>query len=91
VSQLKPATTRITTKLANAEALVATNSAPPVGARTTPRGNQQRALKAAQAPVRNLGPRIRQTRDPRPIPAVAALSPPESKTYSNDAPPGQTN
>ena len=87
VSQLKPGDDAIKARLANAEALVAKTQPPPppaVAANTAPAKakapKKPPALASAKRPT------------PEPTPAVAALAAPsESKIYSNDAPPGQTN
>lgn len=88
VAQLKPGDEVIKTKLANAEALVAkTQPAPPavVAANTAP----PKAPKPPRRPAATLAATKRAS--PEPAPAVAALTPPQSQVYSNDAPPGQTN
>jgi hypothetical protein len=91
LSQLKPGDDAIKTKLANAEALVAQTqpapsaTAPPaVAANIAPTKapkppKKPPVLASAKQPI------------PEPTPAVAALPRQETKTYSNDAPPGQTN
>jgi Flp pilus assembly protein TadD len=92
VAQLKPGDDAVKSKLSNAEALVAKTEPPPaaiapsaVAANTTPSKAQKPARKPpALASAKRAPP------EP-PAPAVAALTPPESKIYSNDAPPGQTN
>jgi len=62
----------------------ASNAAVVAAARQSPPPDKQ---PAAPAPQPNGGQHLTAT----PIASVAALTPPENKTYSNDAPPGQTN
>jgi predicted Zn-dependent protease len=91
VSQLKPGDDAIKTKLANAEALVATTQPPPA-ALAPPAVAANNAPSKAPKP-RKKPPALASAKPaaPEPNPAIAALTPPESKTYSNDAPAGQTN
>ena len=101
LAQLKPGDETVRTKLANAQALVAKNQppAPPrVAANTVslraPKIAKKPAVVAANRPpppASNAQPNGGQHLTATPTATVAALSPPESKTYSNDAPPGQTN
>ena len=98
VLQVEPGDDAVKTRLANAEALVAKNQPPPgargavgsagvpvVAANTASRVKAPRKAPAAGAPVA-----AKRTPPPQPTIAVAAL-PPETQTYSNEAPPGQTN
>lgn len=92
-SQLKPGDDAIKTKLANAEALVATTQPPPT-ALAPPAVAANIPPTQAHKPPRKppaLASAKRATAEPTPATAVVALAPPETKTYSNDAPPGQTN
>jgi len=102
LAQLKPGDESVKTKLASAEVLVAKNqppAPPPVAATRTvslrpPKTAKKSAAVAANRPAPpalNTQPNGGQHLTATPTVAVAALSPPESKTYSNDAPPGQTN
>ena len=86
-SQLKPSDDTLKSKLASAEALIPKTQPPPtvVAANTAPR-------KAPKPPKK--APAIVAANRPAPAPAPAAepaSAPPDTKTYSNDAPPGQTN
>jgi cytochrome c-type biogenesis protein CcmH/NrfG len=102
LAQLRPGDESAKTRLANAEVMVAKiqpPAPPPVAATNTvslkpPKAAKKPAVVAANRPPpsplsaqANGGQHLTAT----PTAAVAALSPPESKTYSNDAPPGQTN
>jgi cytochrome c-type biogenesis protein CcmH/NrfG len=101
LAQLKAGDESVKVKLANAEVLVAKTqppAPPPVPAANTvareaPRIAKKPAVVAANRPppalnaLPNGGQRLTAT----PTAALAALSPPEARTYSNDAPPGQTN
>ena len=102
--QLKPGDESVKTKLATAESLVAKNqpsAAPPVAAANTvtlkaPKAAKKPAIVAANRPpppprASTAQPDGGQHLTATPTATVAALSPPEGKTYSNDAPPGQTN
>jgi Flp pilus assembly protein TadD len=102
LAQLKPGDESVRTKLANAEVLVAKNQppAPPrVAAANTvslraPKAAKKPAGVAANRPAppaSNAQPNGGQHLTATPTATVAALSPPEAKTYSNEAPPGQTN
>lgn len=103
-AQLKPGDDDIKTKLANAEALVAKNEPPPTQSpRAAPKPGVGTAAKSSRTPSKlpaavaanrptpasraNSGERLTATRPA----VVATVTLPESKTYSNDAPPGQTN
>ena len=102
LAQLKPGDESVRTKLANAEVLVAKNQ-PPAPARVAaantvslraPKVAKKPAVVAANrppAPVSSAQPNGGQHLTATPTAALAALSPPETRTYSNDAPPGQTN
>jgi len=102
LAQLKPGDESVRTKLANAEVLVAKNQ-PPAPARVAaantvslraPKVAKKPAVVAANrppAPVSSAQPNGGQHLTATPTAALAALSPPETKIYSNDAPPGQTN
>ena len=102
LAQLKPGDESVRTKLASAEALVAKNQ-PPAPPRVTatntvslraPKVAKKPAVVAANrpsSPVSNAQPNGGQHLTATPTATVAALSPPETKTYSNEAPPGQTN
>ncbi len=83
--QLKPGDEAVKSKLAAAEALQASAApAPAAEARVTvadTTARPWRAPKRARAPA---------TVEP-PVPSVAALQPQNTRTYSNDAPPGQSN
>jgi predicted Zn-dependent protease len=90
LSQLKPGDDAVKSKLANAEALLAKNQPPPsatpppvVAANTAP-------PKAAKPPKK---PSVVASAKPPPPPAptVAALAQQDTPTFSNEAPPGQTN
>jgi cytochrome c-type biogenesis protein CcmH/NrfG len=103
LAQLKPGDESVKTKLANAESLVAKNqppAPPPVAAANTvslkpPKAAKKPAVVVAAnrppPPASSAQPNGGQHLTATSTAAVAALSPPESKTYSNDAPPGQTN
>jgi cytochrome c-type biogenesis protein CcmH/NrfG len=91
VSQLKPGDDAIKTKLADAEALVATTQPPPSAIAPPAVAADNPPSKAQQAPRKPPALASAKRAPPEPIPAVAALAPPQSKVYSNDAPPGQTN
>lgn len=94
-SQLKPGDEAVKTKLSAAEALqaklqpaapaaeppaVASNTAPrPKAAKRPPAASATTVAAASQHPAA------------APIASVAALTPPEPRVYSNDAPPGRTN
>jgi cytochrome c-type biogenesis protein CcmH/NrfG len=91
VAQLKPGDDAVKSKLANAEALVAKTEPPPaaiapsaLAANTTPSKAQKPARKPPALSAKRAVPELAAA-------TVAALIPPESKVYSNDAPPGQTN
>lgn len=97
VSQLKPGDEAVKAKLANAEGLVAKNQPPP--AAVPPDVGAGAVSARAPLVAANAGTRAKAARKaaaPKPTPAaqpdttVAALAP-EPKTYSNEAPPGQTN
>jgi len=102
LAQLKPGDESVRTKLANAEVLVAKNQ-PPAPARVAaantaslraPKVAKKPAVVAANrppAPVSSAQPNGGQHLTATPTAALAALSPSETRTYSNDAPPGQTN
>lgn len=75
-----------------------THTSPSTTADTGPSRQKPRkapVLAAATQPAQPKGttapPNGGQHPPATPTPAVAALSPPDSKTYSNEAPPGQTN
>jgi Flp pilus assembly protein TadD len=102
LAQLKPGDESVKTKLASAESLVAKNqppAPPPVAANTTaspkvPKAARKPAIVAAsRAPAKASTDQPNGGQHPTATPtaAVAALSPSDSKTYSNEAPPGQTN
>ena len=90
-TQLKPGDDAIKTKLTNAEALVAATQPPsPAIAPPVVAANNAPA-KAAKPPKKPPALASAKRAAPEPNPPIAALTLPESKTYSNDAPPGQTN
>jgi cytochrome c-type biogenesis protein CcmH/NrfG len=99
LAQLKPGDESVRTKLANAEVLVAKNQppAPPqvaaanTGSLRAPKVAKKPAVVAANRPPPPAKASTGQHLTATPTATVAALSPPESRTYSNDAPPGQTN
>jgi len=80
-SQLKPSDDALKSKLANAEALVPKTQPPPavVATNTTPR--------KAPKPPKKPAPVLASAKPLPPTPAV----PEQLPTYSNEAPPGQTN
>jgi cytochrome c-type biogenesis protein CcmH/NrfG len=94
-SELKPGDDAIETKLASAAALVA-KTQPPPGAQPrdpTPKVAANTPSTARKTPQHPPALASAKRAAPQSIAntAVAALTPPETKTYSNDAPPGQTN
>jgi predicted Zn-dependent protease len=93
VSELKPGDDAIKTKLANAEALVATTQPPPSAIAPPAVAANSAPLKAQKNPKKPPALASAKRAAPATTPAisVAALPPPQTKTYSNDAPPGQTN
>jgi len=104
LAQLKPGDESVKAKLASAESLVAKNQPPAlppeVAANTASPGRARVPRKPAVVAANRPPPATKALTaqpngDPNltatPTAAVAALSPPESKTYSNEAPPGQTN
>jgi predicted Zn-dependent protease len=91
VSQLKPGDDAIKTKLANAEALVATTQPPPPAIAPPAVAANNAPSKAPKPPKKPPALASAKRVAPEPNPAIADLTPPQSKTYSNDAPPGQTN
>ena len=97
VAQLKPGDDAVKNKLANAEALVARTQPSLAGA---PDATSAAAVAANTATPRPKAPRKApahaatngdQHVTATPTTAYAASTPPETKTYSNDAQPGQTN
>jgi cytochrome c-type biogenesis protein CcmH/NrfG len=90
VSQLKPGDDTIKIKLTNAEALVA-KTQPPPPAVAPPAVAANTTAPKAKAPKKTPALASTKRAAPEPTPAIAALASPESKVYSNDAPPGQTN
>jgi predicted Zn-dependent protease len=87
LSQLRPGDDAVRSKLANAEALVAKTLPPPVAippalAANTARPKAPKSPKKPPAVLASAKPL-----PPQPTATVAELTP----TYSNDAPPGQTN
>jgi Flp pilus assembly protein TadD len=106
-SQLKPTDDTVKTKLANAESLVAKTQPAPAAPTPTatvaantlapkaPKAARKPAptVAAATKPVSKLGPNAAATKPPASLatPSVAALAPQDAQTFSNEAPPGQTN
>jgi cytochrome c-type biogenesis protein CcmH/NrfG len=105
VTQLRPGDDSVKTKLAAAEALIAKTqppAPPPAVAANTAGPKAPKAPRKAPAvvaanrptpPAKDTAPQLNggQRLTATPTAAVAALSPTETKTYSNDAQPGQTN
>jgi cytochrome c-type biogenesis protein CcmH/NrfG len=95
-SQLKPGDEAIKTKLSAAEALQAKlqpTPAPAGVASITPSNTAPRPKAAKRPPSANTATAAAAGQHPAaaPVVSIAALAPAESKVYSNDAPPGQTN
>jgi tetratricopeptide (TPR) repeat protein len=97
-SQLKPGDEAVKSKLAAAEALQAklqptpASGPPPVMASNTSNtGSKPKAPRRSPAATATTVAAAGQHPAAAPIASVAALAAPESKIYSNDAPPGRTN
>jgi predicted Zn-dependent protease len=103
-SQLRPGDELVKSKLTAAETLQATTAAPravapPVGAAQAPVANTSTAANTAARPkasqratANSASARApRPAEAPPPVASVAALESPSTRTYSNEAPAGQTN
>ena len=99
-SQLKPGDDALKTKLAAAEALVASANQSAAAASQVAAANTAAAKTPKRTPAASTVASARSTARARPAPqkkteppvaTVAALEPQQTRTYSNDAPPGQSN